>query len=50
MLPDMMEKSMEKDFWATWEKYRKKGGVRLDESLGRPKEAIQMPKEGHDEL
>lgn len=53
ILPDMMEKSMEKDFWATWEKYRKKNGVKLDEVLEKPKEGIKFPKDGeqgHDEL
>ncbi|CBY01819.1 hypothetical protein IAQ61_006413 [Plenodomus lingam] len=53
VLPDMMEKSMEKDFWATWEKYRKKNGVQLDKVLGRKEGPIEMPKpegEGHDEL
>lgn len=51
VLPDMMEKSMEKDFWAVWEKYRRKNGVKLDEALGRPEGAIKMPaNDGHDEL
>lgn len=53
ILPDLMEKSMEKDFWATWEKYRKKSGVKLDEVLEKPKGGIKFPKEGeqgHDEL
>lgn len=52
VLPDLMEKSMEKDFWATWEKYRKKNGVKLDEKLDRPVGAIKFPKDGenHDEL
>jgi DnaJ-related protein SCJ1 len=52
VLPDQMEKPMEKDFWATWEKYRKKKGVKLDETLGRPEGAIKFPEDGngHDEL
>ncbi|EAT89804.2 hypothetical protein SNOG_03073 [Parastagonospora nodorum SN15] len=52
VLPDLMESKMEKDFWATWEKYRKKGGVKLDEEMGRPEGGIKFPKEdeGHDEL
>ncbi|KAI8938995.1 hypothetical protein NX059_004839 [Plenodomus lindquistii] len=52
VLPDMMEKNMEKDFWSTWEKYRKKSGVKLDQVLGRKEGPIAMPsaEEGHDEL
>jgi DnaJ-related protein SCJ1 len=46
-----MEGKMEKDFWATWEKYRQKGGKTLDRELGKKEGGIQMPKEeGHDEL
>lgn len=41
VLPDQMDKSMEKDFWATWEKWRKKNGVDLGKDSGRP---------AHDEL
>ena len=44
VLPDQMEKSMEKEFWAMWEKYRKKTGVDLHMDSGRPDHA------GHDEL
>ncbi|EEH17177.1 hypothetical protein PABG_07264 [Paracoccidioides brasiliensis Pb03] len=36
VLPDQMEKGMEKDFFALWEKWRKKHGVNLDEDSGRP--------------
>lgn len=36
VLPDEMEKSMEKDFWALWEKWRKKKGVDLGKDSGRP--------------
>ena len=42
VLPDQMEKSMEKDFWALWEKWRKKTGVDLFKDSQRP-----LP---HDEL
>lgn len=35
VLPDQMDKGMEKDFWATWEKYKKKR-VDLDKESGRP--------------
>ncbi|SLM35249.1 domain-containing protein [Lasallia pustulata] len=44
VIPDQMDKSMEKDFWALWEKWRKKSGVDLGEDSGRPVPA------GHDEL
>ena len=36
VLPDMMEKKMEKDFWAVWEKWRKSHGVDLHADSGRP--------------
>ncbi|KAL6714685.1 DnaJ-related protein scj1 [Lecanora helva] len=36
VLPDQVEKSMEKDFWALWEKWRKKIGVNLAKDSGRP--------------
>ena len=42
VLPDEMESGMEKDFWAVWEKYKKKR-VDLNKLSGRPE-----PK--HDEL
>jgi DnaJ-related protein SCJ1 len=46
VLPDVMEKGMEKDFWEIWEKWRKKKGVDLFADSGRP-----VPKpQGHDEL
>ena len=37
VLPDQMEKPMEKDFWTLWEKWRKKKGVDLGKDSGRPK-------------
>lgn len=43
VLPDQMEKGMEKEFFELWEKWRKKKGVDLHKDSGRP--AIQ-----HDEL
>ena len=43
VLPDQMESGMEKDFWSTWEKWRKKIGVDLHKDSGRP----AVP---HDEL
>ncbi|KAF2746924.1 chaperone protein dnaJ [Sporormia fimetaria CBS 119925] len=48
VLPDQMDKSMEKEFWTTWEKFRAKKGVQLDQESGRPSEPIKMP--DHDEL
>ncbi|KAI9748837.1 MAG: hypothetical protein M4579_007098 [Chaenotheca gracillima] len=36
VLPDKMDKSMEKEFWALWDKWRKKSGVDLDKEIGRP--------------
>lgn len=45
VLPDQLEKPMEKEFWALWEKWRKKIGVDLGEGSGRPK-----AKEGKTEL
>lgn len=35
VLPDQMEKGMEKDFHAVWEKWRKKAGVDLAKDMGR---------------
>lgn len=36
VLPDQVEKGMEKEFWALWEKWRKKIGVDLGRDIGRP--------------
>ena len=36
VLPDKMERSMEKEFWALWEKWRKKIGVNIAKEEGRP--------------
>jgi DnaJ-related protein SCJ1 len=36
VVPDQMEKGMEKEFWAVWEKWRKKTGVNLGKDSGRP--------------
>ena len=44
VLPDQMEKPMEKDFWALWEKWRLKKGIDLGKDSGRPSAAP------HDEL
>lgn len=42
VLPDAMDKGMEKDLWETWEKWRRKSGVDLHKDSGRP--------DAHDEL
>jgi DnaJ-related protein SCJ1 len=49
VLPDQMEKGMEKDFWALWEKWRKKNGVDLLKDSGRPEGPVEI-KTGKDEL
>jgi len=49
VLPDQMEKGMEKDFWALWEKWRKKNGVDLHKDSGRPLGAVKVAA-GKDEL
>lgn len=36
VLPDQMERPMEKEFWAVWEKWRRKSGVDLAADAGRP--------------
>lgn len=46
VLPDQADKAMEKEFWALWEKWRKKNGVDLGTDSGRP----MIPNAGHDEL
>lgn len=43
VLPDQMDKGMEKEFWGVWEKWRKKSRVDLHKDSGRP-----VP--SHDEL
>ena len=48
VIPDQMDKSMEKEFWALWEKYRKKNGVDLHKDSGRPDEPVKAG--GKDEL
>lgn len=45
VLPDQMEAGMEKDFWALWEKWRKKIGVDLLKDSGRPEVAAQHAKD-----
>ncbi|KAK8152137.1 chaperone protein dnaJ [Phyllosticta citrichinensis] len=47
VLPDMMDKAMEGDFWATWEKWRAKVGVDLFKDSGRP---VIVEANAHDEL
>ena len=45
VLPDRAEKAMEKEFWALWEKWRKKIGVDLEEGSGQ-----KIQREGKTEL
>ncbi|KAL9633913.1 MAG: hypothetical protein Q9164_004413, partial [Protoblastenia rupestris] len=47
VFPDRAEKSMEKEFWALWEKWRKKIGVDLGKEIGRPERKKEA---GHGEL
>ncbi|PYI28267.1 DnaJ domain protein [Aspergillus indologenus CBS 114.80] len=47
ILPDEMESGMEKEFFALWEKWRKKNGVVLDQDSGRP---VSQPRVVKDEL
>ncbi|KAH6713251.1 DnaJ protein-like protein [Leptodontidium sp. MPI-SDFR-AT-0119] len=49
ILPDQMEKGMEKDFWALWEKWRKKNGVDLQADSERPHGPVSS-QNGKDEL
>ncbi|KAK6813496.1 hypothetical protein RU639_011189 [Aspergillus parasiticus] len=41
ILPDQMESGMEKEFFALWEKWRKKNGVNLDKESGRPEPSVK---------
>ncbi|ROV90602.1 hypothetical protein VSDG_07430 [Cytospora chrysosperma] len=50
VLPDQMQSGMEKEFWALWEKYRKKYGVDLHADSGRPDKVEMQEDRGHDEL
>ncbi|KAK3942231.1 hypothetical protein QBC46DRAFT_284208 [Diplogelasinospora grovesii] len=51
VLPDQMEKGMEKDFWALWQKWRGKLAVDLHKDSGRPeKPVIQHEGHSHEEL
>lgn len=50
VLPDQLESGMEKDFWATWEKWRGKIGVDLHKDSGRPEKPIPDEGQERDEL
>ncbi|KAB5554423.1 hypothetical protein GE09DRAFT_1058768 [Coniochaeta sp. 2T2.1] len=50
ILPDQMEKGMEKDFHALFEKWRKKSGVDLHADSGRPDKVVLGDDNLHDEL
>ena len=41
VLPDQMDKGMEKEFWAVWEKWRRKNGVDLEKEAGRPEGRVR---------
>jgi DnaJ-related protein SCJ1 len=41
VVPDQMEKGMEKDFWALFEKWQKKNGVNLQKDSGRPEVNVE---------
>ncbi|EXJ74494.1 uncharacterized protein A1O5_02790 [Cladophialophora psammophila CBS 110553] len=45
VLPDQMEAGMEKEFWALWEKWRKKKGVDLLKDSGRPEPIVSVKDE-----
>ncbi|EME80735.1 uncharacterized protein MYCFIDRAFT_51100 [Pseudocercospora fijiensis CIRAD86] len=49
VLPDQLESGMEKEFFALWEKYRKKSGVDLLRDSGRPMPMLSTQNK-HDEL
>lgn len=36
ILPDQMDKGLEREFWAVWEKHRKRHGIDLQKDSGRP--------------
>lgn len=52
VLPDQMEGGMEKDFWATFEKWRRKVGVDLHADSGRPDKVVlaEEHEHAHEEL
>ncbi|KAK8139086.1 DnaJ-related protein SCJ1 [Apiospora sp. TS-2023a] len=50
VLPDQMQSAMEKDFWATWEKWHSKIGVDLHVDSGRPEKPIPDEGQQRDEL
>ena len=50
VLPDQIDKPMEKEFWAVWEKYRKKNGVDLEKELQRPEKKTQETSSEKEEL
>ena len=45
VLPDQLESGMEKEFWALWEKWRKKKGVDLLKDSGRPPPVVSVKDE-----
>ena len=50
ILPDQMEKGMEKDLWAVFQKWRGKNGVDLHKDSGRPEKPEIHQGHDHEEL
>jgi len=50
VIPDQLEKGMEKDFWSLFQKWRGKIGVDLHKDSGRPDKVEVHVDEGHTEL
>jgi DnaJ-related protein SCJ1 len=42
VLPDKMDKSMEKEFWDVWDKHRRKAAIDLEKEQGRPKRKDEL--------
>jgi len=42
VLPDKMDKSMEKEFWDVWDKHRRKAAIDLEKEQGRPKRRDEL--------
>lgn len=45
VLPDQMEKAMEKDFWTTWDKWKKKNGIDLEKDQNRVPPKLHGPRD-----
>jgi len=42
VLPDKMDKSIEKEFWNVWDKHRSKATIDLEKEQGRPKRRDEL--------